>query len=105
VATPKEGPRSRAKPKNRAQPKRRSKKSAVPATPRSSRLDAALRAWRKDEATKKRVPAFRIMTDKVLRGVAASRPENETALLAVHGVGPSLVAKHGGKILQIVRDA
>ena len=105
VATPTKGPRSRAKPKTRAKPKRRSKKSAAPATPRSSRLDAALRVWRKDEATKKRVPAFRIMTDKVLRGVAASRPENETALLAVHGVGPSLVAKHGGQILQIVRDA
>ncbi len=45
------------------------------------------------------------MTDKVLLGVAALRPENETALLAVPGVGPSLVANHGGKILQIVRDA
>ena len=111
VATPKREPRSRAKPKPRVKPKPRaklkprSKKNAAPATPRISRIDEALRAWRKDEATKRRVPAFRIMTDKMLLGVAASRPENETALLAVHGVGPSLVAKYGGKILQIVRDA
>jgi DNA topoisomerase-3 len=98
AATPKKGPRSRAKPKTR------SKKNAAPATPRVARIDAALRAWRKDAATKKRVPAFRIMTDKALLGVASSRPENETALLAIHGVGPSLVKKHGGKILQIVRD-
>ena len=98
VATPQKGPRSRAKPKSH------SKKNATPATPRIARIDAALRAWRKDEATKKRVPAFRIMTNKTLLGVASSRPENETALLAIHGVGPSLVAKHGGDILQIVRD-
>jgi DNA topoisomerase-3 len=45
------------------------------------------------------------MSDKVLSAIAATRPENETALLAVHGVGPSLVAKHGEKILEIVRDA
>ena len=45
------------------------------------------------------------MSDKVLSGIATSRPDNETALLAVHGVGPSLVTKHGGKILEIVRNA
>ena len=45
------------------------------------------------------------MSDKVLSGIAASRPENETALLAVHGVGPSLVKYHGEKVLKIVRDA
>ena len=90
---------------SRAKPKTRTKKNAALATPQSSRLDAALRAWRKGEATKKRVPAFRIMTDKALLGIATSHPKNEAALLAIHGVRPSLVAKHGGKILQIVRDA
>ncbi len=45
------------------------------------------------------------MSDKVLSGISESRPENETALLAVHGVGPSLVTKHGIRILEIVRDA
>jgi superfamily II DNA helicase RecQ len=79
-------------------------REGAPATPRTTRIDTALRAWRKDEATKKRVAAFRIMTDKALLGVASSRPENETALLAIHGVGPSLIAKHGERILQIVRD-
>ena len=111
VETQKKEPRPRSKPrarstsKTRATPKSSSKKSAAPATPRIGRIDAALRAWRKAEATKKRVPAFRIMTDKVLLGVAASRPESETALLAVPGVGPSLVKKHGVIVLKIVRDA
>jgi len=117
VETHKKEPRSRstAKPraksktpaqsKTSAKSKPRSKKNAPLASPRIGRIDAALRAWRKAEATKKRVPAFRIMTDKVLLGIAATRPENETALLAVPGVGPSLVKKHGGEILEIVRDA
>ncbi|HQZ64463.1 MAG TPA: ATP-dependent DNA helicase RecQ, partial [Planctomycetaceae bacterium] len=117
VETQKKGPRSRSAAKPRAKSKTpdksktpakskpRSKKNAPLASPRIGRIDAALRAWRKAEATKKRVPAFRIMTDKVLLGIAATRPENETALLAVPGAGPSLVNKHGGKILEIVRDA
>ena len=93
------------KPRARGKPKKRSKKYAALAAPRSSKLDAALRAWRTDEATRKRVPAFRIMTNKVLAAVAAARPQDEAALLEVPGVGPSLVAKHGAKILQLVRDA
>jgi DNA topoisomerase-3 len=96
---------SEKKPRSRGKPKKRSKKHAAPASPRSSKLDAALRAWRTDEATKKRVPAFRIMTNKVLAAIAAARPEDEAALLAVHGVGPSLVTKHGVKILKLVREA
>jgi hypothetical protein len=45
------------------------------------------------------------MTDKALFGIATGRPTNEAALLAVPGVGPSLVAKRGTKILRVVRDA
>jgi DNA topoisomerase-3 len=107
VATRKKGRRSRATAKPRAKSKSppRARKNAPLASPRIGRIDAALRAWRKAEATKRSVPAFRIMSDKVLSGIAASRPENETALLAVHGVGPSLVTKHGVRILEIVRDA
>jgi DNA topoisomerase-3 len=93
------------KPRSRAKAKTRSKKSAATAKPQSTKLDAALRAWRTDEATKKHVPAFRIMTNKVLAAIASERPDSETALLAVHGVGPALVAKHGAKILQLVRNA
>ena len=107
VAKQKKRPRSRARVKPRAKSKStpRSSKNAPPTSPRIERIDAALRTWRKAEATKKSVPAFRIMSDKVLSGISESRPENETALLAVHGVGPSLVTKHGIRILEIVRDA
>jgi DNA topoisomerase-3 len=93
------------KARSRGKAKKRSKKHSAPAAPRSSKLDAALRAWRTDEAASNRVPAFRIMTNKVLAAIAATCPTDEAGLLAVHGIGPSLVAKHGAKILQLVRDA
>jgi DNA topoisomerase III len=103
TATPRTKTPAPPRAKSPARPRAGKKTPSV--SPRTGRIDAALRAWRKVEATQKRLPAFRIMSDNVLSGIAATRPENETALLAVHGVGPSLVAKHGEKILEIVRDA
>ena len=101
----KKTPSSRSRSRTGSQSKSRSKKGTAPATPQDAKLEASLRAWRKEEAKKNSVPAFRIMTDRTLLGVTEARPRNEAALLAVYGAGPSLVAKHGEQILQIVRDA
>ena len=35
-----------------------------------------LRAWRADEARRRRVPAFRVLTDRTLYGLASARPTN-----------------------------
>jgi DNA topoisomerase-3 len=63
----------------------------------------ALRAWRLAEARRSRLPAFRILTDRTLLGLAAARPAGEAELLAVSGIGPTLVRKYGTEILAIVR--
>jgi len=65
-------------------------------------LVEALKAWRLGEARRRRVPAFRILTDRTLLGIAAARPKNEAALLEVRGMGPKLVEKHGGDILTVI---
>lgn len=65
---------------------------------------AALKAWRLSEARNKRVPAFRVLSDRVLMGIAALRPSSEDALFEVHGMGPKLVAKYGAQLLDIVRS-
>ncbi|WP_245772087.1 DNA topoisomerase 3 [Myxococcus fulvus] len=62
----------------------------------------ALKAWRLAEARKRKVPAFRILTDRVLGAIAAARPENGAALMAVHGVGPALTERYGSQILSLV---
>lgn len=68
-----------------------------------SRLVETLRAWRLTEAKKKRVPAFRILTDKALYGLASMRPRDEEGLLEVPGVGPGLAGKYGATLLALLR--
>jgi DNA topoisomerase-3 len=65
-------------------------------------LEQALRAWRMAEAKKRRVPAFRILTNRALQEIAAARPRSADELIGVAGVGPSAVEKYGRAILAIV---
>jgi DNA topoisomerase III len=65
-------------------------------------LEAALRAWRTTEAKKRRVPAFRILTDRTLIGIVHARPKDESELLDVSGIGPALLQKYGRALLSIV---
>ncbi|MCP3098275.1 DNA topoisomerase 3 [Myxococcus sp. K15C18031901] len=68
----------------------------------SPALVEALKAWRLAEARRRKVPAFRILTDKVLGAIAAARPEHGAALLAVHGVGPALTERYGAQLLSLI---
>jgi DNA topoisomerase III len=63
----------------------------------------ALKAWRRAEAQKRRVPAFRILTDRAVTALATHRPRTEVDLLNISGVGPTIVSKYGKEILGIVR--
>jgi DNA topoisomerase-3 len=70
--------------------------------PAAAALESALRAWRTREAHKRGVPAFRILTDRTLVGIARARPTDEAALLGVSGIGPALLAKYGRALLSLV---
>jgi DNA topoisomerase-3 len=65
-------------------------------------LVAALKTWRREEAQRRRVPAFRILTDRTLTALVSARPRTEVDLLAVSGIGPTLVSKYGKEILEIL---
>jgi DNA topoisomerase-3 len=71
------------------------------ATP-PSRLVEALREWRLAEAKRKGIPAFRVLTDRALLGVAGEQPRSEAALLGLPGFGRAIVAKYGRALLAIV---
>jgi len=82
--------------------------SAVPesaTTEPPADLVAKLRAWRLAEARRRGVPAFRILTDRTLLALAEARPTGEHALLAVAGVGPSLVRLYGPALLKLFASA
>ncbi|HKH46935.1 MAG TPA: DNA topoisomerase 3 [Thermoanaerobaculia bacterium] len=66
-------------------------------------LIEALKAWRKAEAQRRRVPAFRILTDRALTALATSRPGDEVELLGVAGIGPTIVQKYGKELLGLLR--
>lgn len=98
----------------RSRGKRVSKKdrgTSRPSTPREERqlsgdevlLETALRAWRSKEAKKRGVPAFRILTNQTLVGIAVAKPRDESELLDVSGIGPTLLEKYGKALLQIVQ--
>jgi DNA topoisomerase-3 len=87
---------------------KRKKKSSGRLPKPSGTVDAgveeALRAWRMEEARRRKVPAFRILTDKVLRQIAATRPATSDELLAISGVGMSTVEQYGPAIHSILKQ-
>lgn len=61
--------------------------------------------WRLTEARRAGIPAFRVLHDRTLVAIAAARPQDEAALLAVPGFGPALLKRHGRRILALCRSA
>jgi DNA topoisomerase-3 len=48
------------------------------------------------------VPAFRIFSDKVLEAMATTRPETAAELLAIPGIGISIVEKYGAQLYRLL---
>jgi len=71
----------------------------------SSRAAAMLKAWRRALATKRGMPAFRIMSDRVLLAIAEKEPKTAAQLLAIPGVGIKLVEKYGSQIYRILDES
>jgi len=70
-----------------------------------SRAAAMLKAWRRAVATKRGLPAFRIMSDRVLLAIAEKEPKTAAQLLAIPGVGIKLVEKYGSQIYRILDES
>ncbi|MDR0765912.1 MAG: AAA family ATPase [Odoribacteraceae bacterium] len=62
----------------------------------------ALRAWRAREASKAGVPAYAILQQRALVGIANALPRSRDEMLDVPGVGKIVVERHGRKILEII---
>ena len=85
--------------------KKKRKAASKPEEPHApSKTEDLLRAWRLTQAKRQGVPAFRVMTDKVLAAIAAKRPKNAAELLAVPGIGISSVEKYGAHIYRILNQ-
>ncbi len=96
--------RSRDRPAKKAKAKRpRPARVTTDESPaHHAALFEALREWRVTEARRAGLPAFRILNDRTLLGVATQAPASESALLQVSGVGPSVMRRYGPALLDIV---
>jgi DNA topoisomerase-3 len=67
-----------------------------------SRAAVNLKAWRRAIAAKQGVPAFRIMSDRVLLAIAEKEPKTAAQLLAIQGIGIKLVERYAAQIYRIL---
>jgi ATP-dependent DNA helicase RecQ len=65
-------------------------------------LFAALRAWRKDQASAQAVPPYVIFHDKTLLDIARARPATLGALGKASGVGQGKLDRYGAAVLAVV---
>ncbi|HEY3665684.1 MAG TPA: RecQ family ATP-dependent DNA helicase, partial [Polyangiaceae bacterium] len=96
---PAAGKRGRKTSKRRTRRASRTPAVELPSSGASAELVATLRAWRLLEAKKKRVPAFRILTNRALVAIAEARPESTEALRGVPGVGPKLLQSYSAQLV------
>jgi len=84
--------------------RRRAKAAGASPPPPLSAADAPLfeqlKAWRLRAADGK--PAYTVAHNSTLEAIAAGRPGDEAALLAIRGVGPGFVSKFAPEVLAIV---
>jgi DNA topoisomerase-3 len=99
--------RAIAVPSNTKRP--RAKAAAAAVARQQAPLDAAevtlfekLREWRLQEARRRRVPAFTILTNRTLAAICRARPADDEELLEVSGIGPTTMRKFGRKVLAVV---
>ena len=63
----------------------------------------ALRQWRTQKARIDRVPAYLILTNRVLMALANSNPLSLEAMSAVRGLGQGRITRFGNEILGVLR--
>ncbi len=84
--------------------KAEAKAAAGPLTPAQENLEAALRAWRKQEAAKTGKPAFIVFGDAALAALVQAAPKTIPELTTVSGFGPAKVEAYGAAITAICRN-
>jgi ATP-dependent DNA helicase RecQ len=68
-------------------------------------LIAVLRAWRSEEAKKRNVPAYVILHDATMDGIATVRPTSLAQLRGIPGIGDKKLEHYGDDIVALVKAA
>lgn len=77
----------------------KAKHAEVSLSPEERVLHGTLRDWRSAKSREEGIPAFVILTNRELIAIIRARPASANALLAIDGIGPAKVKRHGKEIL------
>jgi ATP-dependent DNA helicase RecQ len=75
---------------------------AGPGATGDSTLLTALRAWRSDVARKRGVPAYVVLHDTTIDGIATARPTTLAQLRDIPGIGDNKLEHYGAELLALV---
>jgi ATP-dependent DNA helicase RecQ len=73
--------------------------------PGSASLVGALRAWRSEVARKRGVPAYVVLHDSTIDGIASLRPTTLGALRDIPGIGDKKLEHYGDELIALVKAA
>ncbi len=87
-------------------PTRRAPEKPVPQAPTGdlAQLVDALKAWRKQRAQSDAVPAYIVLSDTHLAGIATAAPASLDDLARCPGIGPTKLERYGDEIIAVVEE-
>jgi ATP-dependent DNA helicase RecQ len=84
---------------------RRGDLAPAPGASSNPALVAVLRAWRSEVARQRGVPAYVVLHDSTIDGIAAARPTTLQQLRGVAGIGDSKLDHYGAALIALVKAA
>jgi ATP-dependent DNA helicase RecQ len=78
---------------------------AIQGAPGNPALVSALRAWRSEVACQHGVPAYVVLHDSTIDGIATSRPATREELRRIAGIGDKKLEHYGDQLIALVRAA
>ena len=95
----------REEPERKRIPRSKARQAATApgSTPASASLLTALRGWRTATAREHGVPAYVILHDATLEGIAAARPQTLDQLRGISGIGDKKLERYGSALVELVR--
>ncbi|MDQ3818019.1 MAG: HRDC domain-containing protein [Acidobacteriota bacterium] len=76
-----------------------------PLTREEKQVVKSLKKWRLAKANELNVPAYMICPDRTLEHLALERPTTTEALISIHGLGESKIARFGAELLAALNQA
>jgi ATP-dependent DNA helicase RecQ len=73
--------------------------------PINADLLGILRTWRSEVARKRGVPAYVVLHDSTIEGIAASRPSTPEQLREIPGIGDKKLERYGRELIALVSSA